>query len=59
MIAVDPPVRLLISPLASKGPSTHGTEGLAIKAPVALRHVDGFPALGLLRPLRRHGPRSL
>ena len=27
MIAVDPPVRLLISSLASKGPSTHGTEG--------------------------------
>ena len=27
MIAIDPPVRLLIFPLASKGPSTHGTEG--------------------------------
>ena len=23
-----------------------------------LRHVDGFPVLGLLRPLRRHGPRG-
>ncbi len=27
MIAIDPPVRLLIFSLASKGPSTHGTEG--------------------------------
>ena len=29
-----------------------------IEAPAALRHVDGFPVLGLLRPLRRHGPRG-
>ena len=29
MIAIDPPVRFLTFPLASKGPSTHGTEGLA------------------------------
>ena len=32
---------------------------LAIGAPAVLRHVDGFPARGLLRPLRRHGPRGL
>jgi hypothetical protein len=31
---------------------------LAVKAPAALRHVNGFPVLGLLRPLRRHGPRG-
>jgi len=31
---------------------------LAIGAPAVLRHVDGFPARGLLRPLRRHGPRG-
>src|SRR5277367_902625 len=27
MIAIDPPVRFLTFPLASRGPSTHGTEG--------------------------------
>ena len=27
MIAIEPPVRFLIFPLASEGPSTHGTEG--------------------------------
>src|SRR3954465_11479168 len=31
---------------------------LTIVAPAVLRHVDGFPVLGLLRPLRRHGPRG-
>lgn len=31
MIAIDPPVRLLIFSLASKGPSTHGTEGPLIE----------------------------
>jgi hypothetical protein len=31
---------------------------LAIRAPAVLRHVDGFPARGLLRPLRRHEPRG-
>ena len=29
MIAIDPPVRILNFALASKGPSTHGTEGKA------------------------------
>ena len=28
MIAIDPPVRFLDFSLASKGPSTHGTEGM-------------------------------
>jgi hypothetical protein len=28
------------------------------RAPAVLRPVDGFPVLRLLRPLRRHGPRS-
>ena len=28
MIAIDPPVRFLDFSLASKGPSTHGTEGV-------------------------------
>jgi hypothetical protein len=27
MIAIEPPGRFLIFPLASEGPSTHGTEG--------------------------------
>ena len=27
MIAIDLPVRILIFPLASEGPSTHGVEG--------------------------------
>jgi hypothetical protein len=27
MIAIDPPVRILILPLASKGPSTHAPTG--------------------------------
>ena len=31
---------------------------LTIEAPAALRHVDGFPVLGLLRPLRCPGPRG-
>ena len=30
MIAIDPPVRILFEALASKGPSTHGTEGSAL-----------------------------
>ena len=35
MIAIDPPVRLLIFSLASKGPSTHGTEGYEAIAPTS------------------------
>src|SRR4051794_38355514 len=31
---------------------------IAVETPAVLRHVDGFPVLGLLRPLRRHGPRG-
>ena len=31
MIAIDPPVRFLTFPLASRGPSTHGTEGMAFR----------------------------
>jgi len=31
---------------------------LTIKAPAALRHVDGFPVLKLLRPLRHPRPRG-
>src|SRR5918995_5508260 len=34
------------------------TSAPARRAPAALRHVDGFPVLGLLRPLRRPGPRG-
>ena len=31
---------------------------LVVRPPVSLRHVDGFPVLGLLRRLRDHGARA-
>src|SRR5438093_1760398 len=31
---------------------------VGIQSPAALRHVRGFPSRGLLRRLRRHGPRG-
>src|SRR5271166_6372789 len=48
MIAIDPPVRILASSLASKGPSTHAT-----RSPGAPIREDSQPLqLGLREPLR-------
>jgi hypothetical protein len=48
MIAVDPPVKLLIFPLASEGPSTH--------APRTIRRMVATPlglAIGISGPVGR------
>ena len=45
MIAIDPPVRILIFSLASKGPSTHGTEGGPTIAVSASQQMKDGPAV--------------
>jgi hypothetical protein len=52
MIAIDPPVRILFEALASKGPSTHGTEGVSPEKPhgidysLTLHGADGERLVG-------------
>ena len=43
MIAIDPPVKLLIFPLAPEGRSTHGTEGAATGVTPMLTAIEDEP----------------